>query len=89
VSIGNSRYSGQTALWVADLTYVAIWRSFVYVAFVIDAFALRIVGWHVSSSLRTGLALDALEKALYERQKNDTEELIHHSDRDVQYLSIR
>jgi transposase InsO family protein len=77
------------ALWVADLTYVATWRGFVYVAFVIDAFARRIVGWRVSSSLRTGLALDALEQALYDRQKGDTEELIHHSDRGVQYLSIR
>jgi len=77
------------ALWVADLTYVATWRGFVYVAFVIDAFARRIVGWRVSSSLRTGLALDALEQALYDRQKSDTEELIHHSDRGVQYLSIR
>jgi transposase InsO family protein len=77
------------ALWVADLTYVATWRGFVYVAFVIDAFARRIVGWRVSSSLRTGLALDTLEQALYDRQKRDTEELIHHSDRGVQYLSIR
>ena len=77
------------ALWVADLTYVAPWRGFVYVAFVIDAVARRIVGWHVSSSLRTGLALDALEQALYDRQKSETEELIYHSDRGVQYLSIR
>jgi len=77
------------ALWVADLTYVATWRGFVYVAFVIDAFARRIVGWRVSSSLRTGLALDALEQALYDRQKSETEELIHHSDHGVQYLSIR
>ena len=77
------------ALWVADLTYVATWRGFVYVAFVIDAFARRIVGWRVSSSLRTGLALDALEQALYDRQKSEAEELIHHSDRGVQYLSIR
>ncbi len=58
-------------------------------AFVIDAFARRIVGWRVSSSLRTGLALDALEQALYDRQKSETDELIHHSDRGVQYLSIR
>ena len=77
------------ALWVADLTYVATWRGFVYVVLVIDAFARRIVGWRVSSSLRTGLALDALDQALYERQKSETEELIHHSDRGVQYLSIR
>jgi transposase InsO family protein len=77
------------ALWVADLTYVATWRGFVYVAFVIDAYARRIVGWRVSGSLQTGLALDALEQALYDRQKIETEELIHHSDRGVQYLSIR
>jgi len=77
------------ALSVAYLTYVATWRGFVYVAFVIDAFARRIVGWRVSSSLRTGLALDALEQAQYDRQKSETEELIHHSNRGVQYLSIR
>jgi len=76
-------------LWVSDLTYVATWRGFVYVAFVIDAFARRIVGWRVSSSLRSDLALDALEQALCERQEAATEALIHHSDRGVQYLSIR
>ena len=74
-------------LWVADLTYVATWRGFVYVAFVIDVFARRIVGWRVSSSLRTDLALDALEQALYARPTSD--ELVHHSDRGAQYLSIR
>ena len=77
------------ALWVSDLTYVATWQGFVYVAFVIDAYARRIVGWRVSSSLRTGLALDALEQALYERTVDDDGSLIHHSDRGVQYLSIR
>ena len=76
------------ALWVADLTYVASWRGFVYVAFVIDAFARRIVGWRVSNSLRTDIALDALEQALYDRQV-EQEGLIHHSDRGVQYVSIR
>jgi putative transposase len=76
-------------LWVADLTYVATWRGFAYVAFVIDVFARRIVGWRVSSSLRSDLALDALEQALYDRQRDGTERLIHHSDRGVQYLSIR
>jgi len=75
------------ALWVADLTYVATWHGFVYVAFVIDVFARMIVGWRVSSSLRTGLALDALEQALYARPNSDG--LVHHSDRGVQYLSIR
>jgi transposase InsO family protein len=74
-------------LWVADLTYVATWRGFVYVAFVIDVFSRTIVGWRVSSSLRTGLALDALEQALHARPGTDG--LVHHSDRGVQYLSIR
>ncbi len=77
------------ALWVADLTYVATWRGFVYVAFVIDAFARRIVGWRVSNSLHTDIALDALEQALYDREAAQHGELIHHSDRGVQYLSIR
>ncbi len=74
-------------LWVADLTFVATWRGFVYVAFVIDAFSRRIVGWRVSSSLRSDLALDALEQALHARPEGDG--LVHHSDRGVQYLSIR
>jgi transposase InsO family protein len=74
-------------LWVADLTYVATWHGVVYVAFVIDVFSRMIVGWRASSSLRTDLALDALEQALYSRP--DTERLVHHSDRGVQYLSIR
>ena len=74
-------------LWVADLTYVATWAGFVYVAFVIDVFSRRIVGWRVSSSLRSDIALDALEQALHARPIED--DLIHHSDRGVQYLSIR
>lgn len=77
------------ALWVADLTYVATWRGFVYVAFVIDAFARRIVGWRVSHSLRADIALDALEQALYERRIGEENQLIHHSDRGVQYVAIR
>jgi transposase InsO family protein len=76
-------------LWVADLTYVATWSGFVYVAFVIDVFSRRIVGWRASSSLRSDLALDALEQALYDRPIAASERLIHHSDRGVQYLSIR
>ena len=76
-------------LWVSDLTYIATWRGFVYVAFVIDAYARRIVGWRASSSLRSDLALDALEQALYDRQDAAAERLVHHSDRGVQYLSIR
>jgi len=74
-------------LWVADLTYVATWSGFVYVAFVIDVFSRRIVGWRVSNSLRSDLALDALEQALHARQP--VEGLVHHSDRGVQYVSIR
>jgi len=77
------------ALWVADLTYVATWRGFVYVAFVIDTFARRIVGWRVSNSLHTDIALDALEQALWSRQVNQKTGLIHHSDRGSQYLAIR
>jgi len=74
-------------LWVADLTYVATWKGFVFVAFVIDVFSRSIVGWRASGSLRTDLALDALEQALYARPASDR--LVHHSDRGVQYLSIR
>ena len=74
-------------LWVADFSYVATWRGMVYVAFVIDVFSRMIVGWRASSSMRTDLALDALEQALHERVTE--ERLIHHSDRGVQYLSIR
>lgn len=74
-------------LWVSDLTYIATWRGFVYAAFVIDVFARRIVGWRVSSSLHTDLALDALDQALHDR--SDLDGLVHHSDRGVQYLSMR
>jgi putative transposase len=74
-------------LWVADLTYVATWTGFVYVAFVTDVFSRKIVGWRVSNSLRSDLALDALEQALHARP--DLGQLVHHSDRGVQYLSIR
>jgi transposase InsO family protein len=74
-------------LWVADLTYVATWAGFVYVAFVVDVFSRCIVGWRVSSSLRSDLALDALEQALHVRPRDG--DLVHHSDRGVQYLSIR
>ena len=74
-------------LWVADLTYVATWAGFVYVAFITDVFSRKIVGWRVSKSLRSDLALDALEQALHAR--SDLDGLVHHSDRGVQYLSIR
>jgi putative transposase len=75
-------------LWVADLTYVATWSGFVYVAFVIDAFSRMLVGWQASRSLRTDLALDALEMAIWRRQAQ-LDGLVHHSDRGSQYLSIR
>jgi putative transposase len=75
-------------LWVADLTYVATWSGFVYVAFIIDCFSRFIVGWQASTSLRTDLALDALEMAMW-RRRGDLEGLVHHSDRGSQYLSIR
>jgi putative transposase len=76
-------------LWVSDFTYVATWRGFVYVAFVIDVFARRIVGWRVSASLATDFVLDALEQAIYERGGPTTSGLVHHSDRGTQYLSMR
>jgi transposase InsO family protein len=76
-------------LWVSDFTYVSTWQGFVYVAFVIDVFARRIVGWRVSSSMRTDFVLDALEQALYERHPGEDGGLIHHSDRGSQYVSIR
>jgi putative transposase len=75
-------------LWVADLTYVATWSGFVYVALVVDAFSRFLVGWQASRSLRTDLALDALEMAIWRRQAQ-LEGLVHHSDRGSQYLSIR
>ena len=74
-------------LWVADFTYVATWAGMVYVAFVIDVFSRRIVGWRASATMRTDLALDALEQAVYARRPN--EGLVHHSDRGSQYLAIR
>ena len=76
-------------LWVSDFTYVATWRGFVYVAFVIDVFARRIVGWRVSSSLVTDFVLDALEQAIYDRCGDGVAGLVHHSDRGTQYLSMR
>ena len=75
-------------LWVADLTYVATWSGFVYVAFVVDAFSRFLVGWQAARSLRTDLALDALEMAIWRRQAQ-LDGLVHHSDRGSQYLAIR
>ena len=77
------------ALWVSDFTYVATWSGFVYVAFVIDAYARRIVGWRVSRTAQAGFVLDALEQALHERRPVQDGKLVHHSDRGVQYVSIR
>ena len=77
------------ALWVSDFTYVATWGGFVYVAFVIDAYARRIVGWRVSRSAHAGFVLDALEQALHGRRPVSGGGLVHHSDRGVQYVSIK
>jgi len=76
-------------LWVSDFTYVSTWQGWLYVAFVIDVFARRIVGWRVSRTMTTDFVLDALEQALYARQPDGSEDLIHHSDRGSQYVSIR
>ena len=78
-------------LWVADLTYVRTWSGFVYVAFITDVYSRMIVGWQASRSLRSDLALDALEQAIWARSERGhrLDELVHHSDRGVQYLAIR
>jgi putative transposase len=80
--------SAPNRLWVADITYVATWPGFAYVAFVTDVFSRRIVGWRVSNTLRSDLALDALEMAIWTRKEQRLDGLVHHSDRGVQYLSI-
>jgi len=77
------------ALWVSDFTYFATWVGFVYVAFLIDTFARRIVGWRVCRTAHAGFVLDALEQALHERRPVRGGGLVHHSDRGVQYLSIK
>ena len=76
-------------LWLVDFTYVSTWQGWLYVAFVVDVFARRIVGWRVSSSMTTDFVLDALEQALYARQPERDSSLVHHSDRGSQYVSIR
>ncbi|MET3889077.1 putative transposase [Bosea sp. OAE506] len=76
-------------LWFSDFTYVSTWSGFVYVAFVIDAYARRIVGWRVSRTAHAGFVLDALEQALHERRPIHRGGLVHHSDRGSQYVSIR
>ncbi len=87
----NRQFQAPTpnVLWVSDFTYVATWGGFVYVAFVIDAFARRIVGWRVSRKPEAGFVLDALEQALHERRPMHRSGLVHHSDRGSQYLSIK
>ncbi len=84
----NFRADRPNQLWVSDFTYVSTWQGWLYVAFIIDVYARRIVGWRVSKSMQTDFVLDALEQALYERQP-DRDSLIHHSDRGSQYVSIR
>jgi putative transposase len=83
--------SAPNRLWVADLTYVRTWSGFVYVAFITDVYSRMIVGWQASRSLRSDLALDALEQAIWARSERGhrLDELVHHSDRGVQYLAIR
>ncbi|CAG0909066.1 unnamed protein product [Cyprideis torosa] len=76
-------------LWVSDFTYVPTWSGTVYVAFVIDVFARRIVGWRVSTSMATQFVLDALDQAIWQRKTPDNNALVHHSDRGSQYLSIK
>jgi transposase InsO family protein len=75
-------------LWVSDFTFVATWQGFVHVAFIIDAYARRIVGWRVSRTAHAGFVLDALEQAIHERKPVSGGGLVHHSDRGVQYVSI-
>jgi putative transposase len=89
----NFTAAAPNRLWVADVTYVWTWAGFVYIAFVVDAFSRRILGWRCATHLRTDLALDALEMAIWTRQRHSggglLSGLVHHSDRGVQYLSIR
>lgn len=85
----NFAAAAPNRLWVADLTYVATWSGFVYVSFIIDVYSRFIVGWRASRSLRSDLALDALEMAIWARSDKELADLVHHSDRGSQYLSIR
>jgi transposase InsO family protein len=83
------RASAPNRLWVSDFTYVATWTGFVYVAFVVDAYARRIVGWRVSRTAHAGFVLDALEQAIHQRRPVKGAGLVAHSDRGSQYLAIR
>jgi putative transposase len=84
----NFSASGPNRLWVADITYVWTWEGFAYTAFVTDVYSRKIVGWRVGTTLATDLPLDALEMAIWARRDQSLDELVHHSDRGVQYLSI-
>lgn len=88
---GNRQFRAPrpNVLWVLDFTYVATWGGFVYVAFVIDAYARRIVGWRVSRSAHAGFVLNALEQAIHDRKPVSGGGLVHHSDRGVQYVSVK
>jgi putative transposase len=86
---GQFRAPAPNMLWLSDFTCVSTWTGFVYVAFVIDAYARRIVGWRVSRTAHASFVLDALEQALHERQPVQGSGLVHHSDRGVHYVSIR
>jgi transposase InsO family protein len=83
------RASRPNVLWVSDFTFVATWQGFVYAAFVIDAYARKIVGWRVSRTAHAGFVLDALEQAIHDRKPFSGGGLVHHSDRGVQYVSIK
>jgi putative transposase len=83
------RVARPNVLWVSDFTYIATWGGFVYVAFIVDAFARRIVGWRANRTAHAGFVLDALEQALHDRRPMQGSGLVHHSDRGSQYLSIR
>jgi transposase InsO family protein len=85
----NFKADAPNQLWVSDFTYVSTWAGFAYVAFVIDVFARRIVGWRVSRTAHAGFVLDALEQALHSRRPLSGSGLVHHSDRGSQYVSIR
>ena len=79
-------------LWVADLTYVSTWSGFAYVAFVTDAYARRILGWRVASTMTTAMVLDGIEQAIWTRQREgmlDLKDVVHHTDKGSQYTSIR
>lgn len=84
--------SAPNRLWVADLTYASTWSGFAYVAFVVDAYARRILGWRVASTMATSMVLDAIEQAIWTRQQEgvfDLKDVVHHTDRGSQYTSIR